>query len=160
MARAKKTATDEERNRAKDTRLRNKYGISLAERELRARQQNNLCKVCGGPLDAHGYPCVDHFHFRVIAFRHTDKGMPAIGLKWYAQGYSELHQVLCVKHAKTKAAAIAAVKTEMMPGSVRGILCGKCNYGLGMVERFFDAAAHPENLLPVIEYLQARLKKS
>jgi hypothetical protein len=80
-----------------------------------------------------------------------------MGLKWYAFGFNESRAAICEKHAKTKAAAIAAVKKEMMPWAVRGILCGKCNYGLGMVERFFDAAAHPENLIHVIEYLQNRL---
>jgi hypothetical protein len=86
--------------------------------------------------------------------------MIAVGCKWCAQSYDELRQPLFHRHAKTKAAAIADVKKDTMPWSIRGILCGKCNYGLGCIERFFDAARHPENLLPVIDYLQARLKKS
>ena len=159
MAKTKKIATPEEKARAKDKRLQSKYGISLADRDARAAEQNHKCKICGGPLDAYGPPNVDHFHFCVAAFRHTGPGMPAINLKWYAQGYDELRRVICVKHARTKDAAIEAVKQELKPRFVRGLLCFKCNRGLGSIEKFFDAARHPENLLPVIEYLQARLKR-
>jgi|SRR5579864_2351260 len=160
MARAKKTATVEERSRIKDLRLQRKFGITLAERDARAAEQNHKCKICGGPLDAHGYPCVDHFHFYIKAFRETDAGLLAMKLKWHAHAYDERRQEVFVRHAKTKAAAITAVKAAAMPWSIRGLLDGKCNYGLGCIERFFDAARHPENLLPVIEYLQARLKKA
>jgi hypothetical protein len=158
MAGAKAPATPEERLRAKDLGLQRKFGITLAEREERARQQNNLCKICGGPLDAHGYPCIDHFHFKVKTFRHDPTILPAPGFKWYGQAYDERGRVICVRYARTQAAAHKEVKQVMMRWSIRGILCGKCNYGLGYIERFFDAAAHPENLLPVIEYLRARLK--
>lgn len=76
---------------------------------------------------------------------------------WDAAGFDELGNVKVVRWAKTKARAIAAVKEALMPWSIRGLLCFKCNKGLGCIERFFDAAAHPENLLPVIEYLRIRL---
>jgi hypothetical protein len=81
----------------------------------------------------------------------------AFGLKWKANAHDERGRIILVKYARTQAQARKDVKSEMMSWSVRGILCGKCNYGLGCVERFFDAAAHPENLLPVIEYLKNRL---
>ena len=148
--------TNEAKLRAQDKRLQKKYGITLADRNERIRQQDNKCKICDGPLDAYGHPNVDHFHFRVKAFRHTSVLLD--GAKWYAQAYNERGQVVCVMHAKTKAKALADVKKMMMPWAVRGMLCFKCNKGLGYIERFFDAAAHPENLLPVIEYLRARLK--
>ena len=156
---AKKIVTPEARDRAKDKRLQSKYGITLAERDARARAQEGNCAICGGPLDAYGPPNVDHFHFFVAAFRHTDIGMLAIGLKWYAQGYDELRRVICVKHAKTREAAIADVKRELMPWSIRALLCFKCNRGLGSIEKFFDAARHPEHLNPVRDYLQARIDK-
>jgi hypothetical protein len=153
----RKARTAAEKDRAKDLGLQRKYGITLAEREHRAAQQNNLCKICGGPLDAHGYPCVDHFHFKIQTVRETAEGLRNAGLKWCATAYDEKGEIVGWRHAKTKTLARASIKQIMMPWSIRGILCGKCNYGLGMVERFFDAAAHPENLLPVIEYLRNRL---
>jgi len=160
MAKTKKIATHEAKDRAKDKRLQSKYGITLARQNELRDEQNNRCKTCGGPLDAYGPPNVDHFHFFVAAFRHTGTGMPAINLKWYAQGYDELRRVICVKHAKTKEAAIADVKRELMPWSIRGLLCFKCNRGLGSIEKFFDAARHPEHLNPVRDYLQARINKT
>src|ERR1035437_10245975 len=160
MAKPKKIATEEEKRNAKDKRLRKKFGITIEDRDARAAEQNNLCKICSGPLDAHGYPCVDHFHFYVKAWRNTDSGLLSVGLKWYAEAYDERRQAVNGNHACTKAAAIADVKKDTMPWSIRGLLCGKCNYGLGCIERFFDAARYPENLVPVILYLQARLKKS
>jgi hypothetical protein len=153
----RKARTGEEKERAQDLRLQRKYGITLADRTKRAEQQNYRCKVCGGPLDAHGYPCVDHFHFKIIVVRVSDPLILATGLKWRADAYNEQGSVICNKYEHTKTNARTAVKRAMMPWSIRGILCGKCNYGLGCVERFFDAAAHPENLLPAIEYLRARL---
>ena|ERR1035437_1138844 len=160
MAKPKKIATEEEKRNAKDKRLRKKFGITIEEHEALVAQQSNCCKICGGPLDAHGYPCVDHFHFYVKAWRETNASLIAVGCKWCAQSYDEQRQPMFHRHAKTKAAAIVSVKDATMPWSIRGILCGKCNYGLGCIERFFDAARCPENLVPVILYLQARLRKS
>jgi recombination endonuclease VII len=152
--------TEAEKNRAKDKRLQEKYGITLAERDARAAGQDHKCKICAGPLDAHGHPCVDHFHFKVKTFRHIPGHEPEPGAKWYGQAYDEKRNVICVRHARTKKAAHAETKKVMLRWAVRGLLCVKCNYGLGCVERFFDAAAHPENLLPVIEYLRARIKNA
>jgi hypothetical protein len=71
--------------------------------------------------------------------------------------FDEQHREIFTKYAKTKAAAIRSVKQDALPWAVRGLLCRRCNRGLGYIERFFNAAAYPENLLPVIEYLKSRL---
>ena len=154
MARTEKTAADK-KDRAKDRRLRKKFGISLEEHNLRRANQRDRCAICAGPLDAYGPAHTDHFHFKVKAFRATQP-CPK-DLKWYAQAYDERGRVVFLQRAGTKEQAVKAVRTVAMPWSIRGLLCFKCNKGLGSIERFFDAASHPENLLPVIEYLKNRL---
>ncbi len=162
MARSKKATTVEERQHNTDLRIQRKFGITLADREQRAKDQEGQCKICGGPLDAYGPPNVDHFHFHVRAYRTMPGGWARFALagKWSAYGYDEAGQVKCTRVAATKAAAVSAVTQAMMPWSIRGLLCFKCNRGLGYVERFFNAASHPENLLPVVAYLRARLEKA
>jgi hypothetical protein len=160
MAKTKKIATPEEKARAKDKRLQSKYGISLAERDARAAEQNHKCKICGGPLDAYGPPNVDHFHFYTNAVRVVEPDLLALKLKWRAFAYDESRQVVFDRYAATKDAALASVKEAAKPWSVRGLLCFKCNRGLGSIEKFFDAARHPEHLNPVRDYLQDRLNKT
>jgi hypothetical protein len=144
-----------QKDRAKDKRIQSKFGITLADRDRRAEEQKQLCKICGGALDAFGPPALDHFHFKVKAFRATQP-CPK-DMKWYAQAYNELGHVAFLCRASTKARAIADTKKAAMPWSIRGLLCFKCNYGLGCIERFFDAARHPEILELVKSYLRARL---
>lgn len=152
-----KARTDAQKERDKDKRLQSEYHITLADRDERARQQNNQCKICHGPLEP---PCVDHFHFSVKTFRHSDAGMAAIGMKWYAQAYDEFGRVICVMSAKTQTAAAGDVKAKMMPWAIRGLLCRHCNRAMGMLERWFDAARHPDNVLPTLDYLRARLQNT
>lgn len=159
VARPKKKATPEERLRTQDKRLQLKYGITLDDRNARLREQGNKCKCCGRPFDDKYKPFVDHFHFRVEASRHFDTLIMADS-GWDAQGYDEQGMVLCIRHAATKVAAIAAVKRILLPWSVRGCLCVKCNRGIGAIERLFDAAKHPDNLLPVIAYFKTRLQNA
>jgi hypothetical protein len=77
---------------------------------------------------------------------------------WEAQGFDEHRRMICYRRSLTKEGAKLAVKKIMLPWSVRGLCCFKCNRGMGVVEKFFDAARHPENLLRLIDYYSARLK--
>jgi hypothetical protein len=150
-----------QKDRAKERRLNRKYGITLADRDARIAEQDHKCKICGGPLDAYGPPCVDHFHFHVKVYRVTPGDVLQNPTdRWLARGFTERDTVYCTRTARTKQGAADAVKEIMKPWSVRGMLCYKCNYGIGAMERFFAAARHPENLLPVIEYFRARLPKT
>ena len=157
MATAKKIATLEEKLRAQDKRLQRKYGITLEERDNRARQQNHNCKICRGSLVAYGHACVDHFHFPIDVCRVDEMDAAPAGMKWIARVYNERKHLHAVAFGITKTGARAEVKKMCGPWSVRGLLCFKCNYAIGVIEKFFDAARHPEHLLPVIEYFRARL---
>ncbi len=148
----------EQKERAQDQRLQRKYGITIADRRERERQQNHQCKLCGGPLDP---PCVDHFHFKIEVNRATAGDVhPSTCLKWKACGYDEMGNIKCAQYSRTKAHAILIVRHIMMPDSIRGLLCRHCNRALGMLERFFDAARHPERVESALDYLRARLKNS
>ena len=149
-----KPRTDEQKKQAQDKRLQKEFGITLVERQVMERAQDFKCKLCDGPLDP---PCVDHFHFKIKAFRHAGSDMLAMGLKWGAEVYDEKGRVMFFKHARTQAAAVADVRRAAMPWSIRGILCRHCNRALGVLERWFDAARTPDRVLPSLEYLRKRL---
>jgi len=147
-----KKPTPEQREQQKEKRLQKKYGISLARRNEMAHEQNHKCKICGGALDAYGPPHVDHFHFKIEAERDPNVG-------WRTLVRNELGIVRFRASAPTRKAAEQEVRDQAKDWSVRGLLCFKCNRGLGAVERLFGAARHPENLVPVIEYFTIRLNK-
>ena len=154
VARAKKVPTIEERNHAKDLGLQRKYGITLArQNEIRA-EQDNRCKICRVEFTADNVPCTDHFHFRIATKKLGKHNWQAIGMDERGPLYA-----IVIAWNQTQWAAREAMRKLMGPGSVRGLLCRKCNRGLGYIERFFDAARHPENLLPVLEYFRNRLTR-
>ena len=152
----KKVRTEEQKRADTDKRIQKKFHITLARREEMKQEQNHRCKICGGALDAHGHPAIDHYHFHVKIFPLSEYALP---LKWGATAYDECGNIVQTVNAKTQVAARTQLKTIIMPWSIRGILCSNCNYGLGCIERFFDAAHHPDNLIPVMNYLWARITK-
>lgn len=148
---AKKPLSPEARDRAKDKRLQSKYGITLAKQdELRARQENK-CKICGGEFTPDNPACTDHFHFKVYTQKLGKKNWQAVGVDERGMKFA-----ITTAWSPTKQAAIDGMKKLMAPKSVRGLLCRKCNRGLGYIERFFDSARRPETLTPVMDYFNAR----
>lgn len=155
---ARKARTAAQKDHTKDLRLQRRYGITLARQNKIRAEQDNRCKICRVEFAEDNPPNTDHYHFKIVAKRslYGNPGPKQIFYGWTACGVLEDGQT-CVMWGKTKAVAISQVRTELAPRSIRGLLCRKCNRGLGYIERFFDGARHPENLLPVLEYFRNSL---
>jgi Recombination endonuclease VII len=152
MATGQAESNTEKAERAKDKRLRKKFGITLERFNQYRSDQCDRCKICGGSLFAYGPPHTDHFHFKIEA-------MGTKGQEWTATALDELGTPVFAASSSTKAGAVKEVKLLAMPWSVRGLLCFKCNKALGVIARLLGAESNPDILLSVREYLIKRLTK-
>lgn len=153
MAGGQTESSSEKADRAKDQRLRKKFGITLEDFNRRREEQHHACKCCGRALIQP--PHVDHLHFKIRAERNP------IYSGWDAWAYHDQFQFIvgpCWEN--TKQAAIDRVRALAMPLSIRGILCSQCNRGLGKLEdpRFFHG--DPVRIRQAADYLESfRLTK-
>lgn len=126
--------TPEERRM--DSYLRRQYDISLEERNLILKEQDNKCACCGRKFDGNTRMEVDHEHFKVRARRSNEYDIDPKG--WYATAYNRTGTIEYINWAKMKKAAIKLAKRAALRGSVRGVLCGGryagCNRKIGRID--------------------------
>lgn len=98
--------------------------------------QNWRCAACG--REAKTMPLnVDHFHFKIEARRSTPGELSYFpNNKWFAS--TEIDGQPITARGATKIAAMAAVREQALPRSVRGLLCAGryagCNRKLGRID--------------------------
>ena len=124
-----------DKERSRDKRLQNTYGITLAQYNAILAAQGGKCAVCGRPATDFTVSLnVDHKHFKVIAALNKGGEHP---YKWEAHTGVGRGYVLC--YGKTKDEAIKVCKKEAMPRSVRGLLCpgrySGCNRLMGRIDK-------------------------
>ena len=111
---AGQAATDlEKAERAKDKRLRKKFGITLDEFKRREIEQDFKCAICDGPLRAYGPPHVDHFHFKISLVAHYDDFLQEEH-GWDATAFDELGQRKFWAYGVTQKSALASLKLLAM----------------------------------------------
>jgi hypothetical protein len=152
-----KARTAAQKERTIDLRIQSDFGgFTLADRTKLCESQNNKCAICGGALIP--YPIIDHFHFKVEAHRYLDITSNELA-GWEAYAIDESGHREYWRRAKTKEQAIKNVKHDAIRVFIRGILCVRCNRGLGMIERFFPGVAqNPRKLFEIYNYLGKRLR--
>ncbi len=117
-----------DKEKAKDKRLRKTYGITLEQYNAILEFQGGRCAICGR-LPKNAPLQVDHVHFKVEA-------SPSACGNWYAWTRANGQYIHAIQ--ATKKDAIQVVKDRAIPYSVRGLLCpGRqwgCNRLLGRVD--------------------------
>src|SRR6185312_1853382 len=129
--------------------LEKKYGITEAEYAQMLSDQDGRCRICGAEPKKRRL-CVDHDHYveklHVYTRFNFTKGL------WEAQAYFEARCAVTAS-SKAKKEAVAAAKQYLKKLSVRGLLCFRCNKGLGMFTKA-RAKNEPDRLEKAVAYLQ------
>ena len=137
----------------RDKRYQAKFYVGIDFYDALLAAQDGKCGACGRPATDFTVSLnVDHEHFKVVARRvcpgELSYAFPSI--KWFASTELKDGRQFCA-YAMTKDKAIADVKRQATPASIRGLLCpGRytgCNRLMGRVDK-------PEWLRKVIHYLE------
>ena len=130
--------------------LEKKYGITEAEYAQMLSDQDGRCRICGAEPKKRRL-CVDHDHY-------VEK-LPVLFLfdfkrdAWAAQAYFGATLLVSATGYRDKKSAIDAVKRHLKKLSVRGLLCFRCNKGLGMFTKA-RSKNEPDRLEKAVAYLQ------
>jgi len=135
------------KERAKDQRLRKLYGWTLKMYNALGEAQGWKCAGCG--REAKNMPLnLDHQHFKIEAHRIITNYQSREFL-WEAE--TLVNGIYLQQRAKTRVAAVAALRKKALPLSVRGLLCAGryagCNRKLGRID-------NPVWLRRILEYLE------
>jgi hypothetical protein len=138
MARGKEK-TPEQKRRDRDKRYHRDFNIGIDFYDALLAEQCGCCGACGRPATDFTVSLnIDHEHFKVHTDRVIDSKLLALNLRWSAwtilkdgRGWNKL--------AKTQKQAIYDLKREVLPHSIRGLLCpGRytgCNRLMGRIDR-------------------------
>ena len=141
----------DKKRRERDKRYRAKFYVGIEFYDAMLVVQDGRCGACGRPAtDFKVSLNLDHEHFLI---RHEQVRAPhllAINLRWRAWTMLKDGRTW-EKYAKTQAQAREDLKREVMPHSIRGLLCpGRytgCNRLMGRIDK-------PDWLRKVIHYLE------
>lgn len=135
----------EQRDRERDKRLRQTYGITLEQYNQILVAQDGKCAICGRPATDFSISLnVDHEHGKIRVRRvnslNKDFMLFPPGIKWVAS--VELRGKCIINYDRTKKQAVVDLKKHILPLSVRGLLCpGRhgtgCNTKLGRADKIW-----------------------
>jgi hypothetical protein len=140
-------------DKARDSRLRKKYGITLEEYNAMLAEQGGGCAGCGGVGKTRSLH-VDHDHQYAHLPIETRRGIPIIReSRWVSQ--STYCGILFRSEGPTKSAAIRQMRQRLKRESVRGILCFPCN---GSLRKLRNNPQIAENLAKYLRKHQGESK--